>query len=819
MHSERKSMSGQPEQHVNEGCCKFCGARLSLVKRMSRQEFCSNDHRDEYNRADGGAALGRLQETARPRPSTAPGSSPAKVEAEKPAAGKPTGSILGLSAPVPRPEPPPLRAASPARREPAASNPPPVAVRTAAPPPAAAPPLPPQAAPPAQTMALARTKQRPKQAARPGQFDPALSRLMEAAGGMQEAPAARAPMRFGPERFAMPPAEPEPEFVQPVRAESPSVPVPAPVVSSAPPAAPPPVQVAPTPAAPPVQAAPTPAAPPVPVPPQRPVAPAAPSVSRSLATPVASSTPAESRAPVTPATPVAPAASKAARVEPEEEPMMVERRGARPPASFVLTGQLAYGSRTPRREETEAWEPIVLTPTALPELKVEEEELGSLKIDGESVPGAVGQLRAVAGDLMTILVVRAAPSLLPGLMELPHGPAVEPNDWQAFRDWVRELRRQQDGPDAAEAVEMPAIEPRAIAGTIVQALFGADRFWPNPKTYVVYPTRELVRRTLLQHADLPTHQDTVPLLVNRQYEAAHRRIMADWNPTDGESSIPQAGAVPSEVAPRVSAPDLHNSSSQPAAVQAPSVLPQTGLASSLNAYAASNPSAGASSGDSRPQVASLPGTAQQMGERVHGTGPIYPGRNPGGSQMLPGPSGAISEGLSGGFTGSLSRGIVLPRFGFRMASDESRPLVVLHRQPPTAKMVTLPLEPADRPAGPAPAPPMVAADIQPEIRHAPSGRPAGRLNVSLRLQTMVALSGSEQDSDSPLRGDEEAMIWSWLNSPPAPAVPAARLGVRHARVPVLRTAARLTGADRAGEFFLSPTPVDFTATVDQWSAL
>jgi len=29
----------------------------------------------------------------------------------------------------------------------------------------------------------------------------------------------------------------------------------------------------------------------------------------------------------------------------------------------------------------------------------------------------------------------------------------------------------------------------------------------------------------------------------------------------------------------------------------------------------------------------------------------------------------------------------------------------------------------------------------------------------------------------------------------------------------------LAGADRATEFFLSPSPVEFTATVDQWSAL
>jgi len=152
------------------------------------------------------------------------------------------------------------------------------------------------------------------------------------------------------------------------------------------------------------------------------------------------------------------------------------------------------------------------------------------------------------------------------------------------------------------------------------------------------------------------------------------------------------------------------------------------------------------------------------------------------------------------------------------AALESRPLVVLHRQPPVARMVTLDLEPADRIAGPAPAPPMVAADTQPEIRHTPSGRPSGRLDVSLRLQTMVGLTGNERDSNSPLRGDAESMTWNWL-ALPAPSIPVVNTRLRPARVPVQRTAVWLAGADRATEFFLSPSPVEFTATVDQWSAL
>lgn len=574
---------------------------------------------------------------------------------------------------------------------------------------------------------------------------------MEAAGSMQEAPAARAPMRFGPERFAAP-QEPEPDFVLPASVASATPSAPAPSPSTPVTAAPPPPDVP--------------------------------------------------------------------RPEPEEETVTVERRGARPPATFVLTGQLAFGSRSPRQDAPGDWEPLALTSTALPELKLEEAEACSLKIDGERVPGTVGQLRAVAGDLMTILVVRAAPSLLPGLMELPQGPGVETNDWDAFRLWVRDRIREQDDPDPAGEVELPEIEPRSMRGAFVQALFGADRFWPNPKTYVVYPTRELVRRPLLQHADLPTGQDTVPLLVNRQYEAAHRRIMAEWSPTEGDSTIPSAGAIPPAVTPRAGAPDLHNATTQPTSMQALSVLPQTGLAPNPDLDLSAGPPAATPSRVSKPNAPTLPSPPQQVGERVAATGTHAPHPTTAASHQVqfPSVSGVISDNYSGGFTGGLSSGLVLPRFSLRTDSGDSRPLVVLHRQPPTAKMVTLDLEPADRAAGPAPAPPMMAADIQPEIRQTPSGRPSGRLDVSLRLQRMVGLTGNERDSNSPLRGDEGSMAWTWLDSP-APSVPPASLGVRRARVPVLRTAVRLAGADRATELFLSPTPVDFTATVDQWSAL
>lgn len=617
-------------------------------------------------------------------------------------------------------------------------------------------------------MALARTKMRLKPAGRTGQSDPALSRLMEARSTAQQAPVARAPMRFGPERFAAPP-EPEPDFAVPSSRSSAKPPATVAAKTDAPPA----------------------------------------TVAAKTSAPLASTAPPQTA----PAPPPA---------EPEEEMVTVERRGARPPASFVLTGQRSFGPRTPIHQEFGDWEPVVLTSLVVPALKLDETEAGSLKLNGEQVPGSVDQLRSVAGDLMTILVVRATPSLLPGLMELPRGPQVEPNDWKAFRDWVRQRIREQDGPDPAGLVEFPEIELVPTSGSFVQALFGADHFWPNPKTYIVYPTRELVRRPLLQHADLPEGEDTVPLLVSRQYEAVHRRIIAEWSPVEVESPTPSAGTFPAAAAPRASAPEPQNATTQAASVQAPSVVPQTRLAAGPPLDSMPGMPAEAPSHIAKPHAPTLPSLTHQVqvGERVTSSDTNHSGQNFGVSQQvqLPSASDGYLSGYSGGSTGSFSSGIVLPRFGVMTAALESRPLVVLHRQPPVARMVTLDLEPADRIAGPAPAPPMVAADTQPEIRHTPSGRPSGRLDVSLRLQTMVGLTGNERDSNSPLRGDAESMTWNWL-ALPAPSIPVVNTRLRPARVPVQRTAVWLAGADRATEFFLSPSPVEFTATVDQWSAL
>ncbi|MBK7931157.1 MAG: hypothetical protein IPJ98_27875 [Bryobacterales bacterium] len=643
-------------------------------------------------------------------------------------------------------------------------------------------------------MALARTKPRPASSSKSAPLDPALGRLMES-NTPQQPPVARAPMRFSPGRMAPPPE------------------VEAPVVRTAPP-------------------------------PQQPTEP--PPQPAAFPAPAAFS--AEPRK--GPAAEPAPIESN----EPVVEAITVERRGARPPASFVTTGQCAYGSRSPLHCDSYAWESVLLTPTALPAPVLFEETIGMLKIDGERIPGTVDQVRPIAGDLMTILVVRATPALLPGIMEFPASARVEPNDWQAFAEYVRQLRREQDGPDPAWLVDLPELTPPALEGSFVQALFGADRFWPNAKTYIVYPSRELVRRPLLQHANLPVEQDTVPLLVSRTYEAAHRRVLAEWSPAEGETSIPAAGAVPNEVEATPGDSAVQDSASQPTAMQAPSVLPQSGLTPttplalpeplSARPTTLSTPSTPAPPAHHTP---ALPGAPRPAAAHLASSGPAaFPSRDshsapvfsysPGAPSVPPyfsdpaasptagagvalrGHSTTLASGGEQVFLGGFAGSVVLPRFGMRLATSESRPLVVLHRQPPVARLVSLNLEPADRDATPAPAPPLVHDTIQPEIRQAPSGRPAGRLPVSLRLHTLLALDGSELDAHSPLRAADDCQNFSWLEAP-RPAAPSATLTIRRARVPVPQTAVRLAGANRAAELFLSPSPVEFAATVDQWSAL
>lgn len=739
---------------------------------MSRQEFCGSDHRDEFYRSHGDAALGRLQEAGKPKPASVPG-----------LGAKPAGSILGLSQPPPpanplphsvQPEAAPL--AAPVREAPLPAQEPP-AGKSPANPRAATPPA---GTPPVTSMALARTRQRPA-AARNANPDAALNRLMEASP-VQSPPVARAPMRFNTRMMA---AQDEPETI-PAPATQPLVPERETVER----------ETLVREAAPPDSAT---AKAPRPIPAASPLAPHA-------ATPEAQAT----AAPATGATP------QAAAPEPEGETVMVERRGARPPASFVLTGQLAHGPRTPRQEQDVELEQVNGSQLALPVSKLDAGIGGMLKIDGARIPGTVDQVRPVAGDLMTILVVRATPSLLPGMMETPRVPAVEPHDWQAFAQWVRQRIREQDGPDPAWLAEMAGPGSRDCESHFVQALFGSDRFWPNPKTYIVYPTRELVRRPLLQHANLPVEQDTVPLLVSRAHEAAHRRVMAEWNPGETDAPAPHAGAMPPPVAPKPGGPAAGQSPSQPAGIQGPAPLPQANRFPAPSRVAAAPPDM--ASGPSMSPV--LPASGAARGAGLGGS-LARSGLTPD-TGSLPGYVLGHQPGYEGGgiyATGSgFAGGIVLPRFGMRMVTAESRPLVVLHRQPPVARMVTLDVDAADRPAALAPAPPLAHDAMQPEIRQAPSGRAVGRLGVSLRLHSLMELEGNERDCGFPLRADEENMTLCGTGAP-LPAVPSAAVRIRRAHVPVLRTAVRLSGADRAAELFFAPAPAEFVATVDQWSGL
>lgn len=499
----------------------------------------------------------------------------------------------------------------------------------------------------------------------------------------------------------------------------------------------------------------------------------------------------------------------------------MERRGARPPASFVLTGQLAHGPRSPRHEQDVDLEPLGGAQLALPASKLDAGAGGMLKIDGARIPGTVDQVRPVAGDLMTILVVRATPSLLPGMMEAPTGPSIEPHDWREFAELVRQRIREQDGPDPAWLAEMDGPGARDCESRFVQALFGSDRFWPNPKTYIVYPTRELVRRPLLQHADLPVEQDTVPLLVSRAHEAAHRRVMAEWNPGETEPLAPHAGAAPpplapSPLAPKPGAPVTRQNAAEPVGIQGPAPLPRTDRFAAPPRVAAAPSDAAVSP----PPSPVLPGSGVARGARPGG-GLAAPGLTPD-SVPLPGYVLGPQTGYQGGGTyaagSGFTGGIVLPRFGMRMVTAESRPLVVLHRQPPVARMVTLEVEAADRPAALAPAPPLMHDATQPEIRQAPSGRAVGRLRVSLRLTSLLALDGNERDCGFPLRADEESLTLC-AAAAPVLAMPSQPVRIRRAHVPVLRTAVRLKGADRTAELFFAPAPAEFVATVDQWSGL
>lgn len=51
-------------EESDETRCRYCGSKLSLLQRLSRQEFCSPEHRAEYQKEQESLALARLQQSS-----------------------------------------------------------------------------------------------------------------------------------------------------------------------------------------------------------------------------------------------------------------------------------------------------------------------------------------------------------------------------------------------------------------------------------------------------------------------------------------------------------------------------------------------------------------------------------------------------------------------------------------------------------------------------------------------------------------------------------------------------------------------------------
>ncbi|MEZ5399331.1 MAG: hypothetical protein R2729_06650 [Bryobacteraceae bacterium] len=93
-------------ENRDETRCRYCGGKLSLLQRISRQEFCSPEHRQAFQREQEELALARLQMALEPK--TAPPLTPAEGEPvveEVPEAAPGTGFAEPEPEPEPAPEP------------------------------------------------------------------------------------------------------------------------------------------------------------------------------------------------------------------------------------------------------------------------------------------------------------------------------------------------------------------------------------------------------------------------------------------------------------------------------------------------------------------------------------------------------------------------------------------------------------------------------------------------------------------------------------------------------------------------------------------
>jgi hypothetical protein len=161
------------------------------------------------------------------------------------------------------------------------------------------------------------------------------------------------------------------------------------------------------------------------------------------------------------------------------------------------------------------------------------------------------------------------------------------------------------------------------------------------------------------------------------------------------------------------------------------------------------------------------------------------------------------------FLGSFAASVVLPASA--CTSHLRAVLVVLHRQPPVARLVSL-----ARTGGPMPRRPGPAAGP----RHDSAGNPPGPQRTPPRPAARLAAPAhpacARRPESTPTRcAPPRLPALSRLRNAPS----AAFGHPHHSPRPRARpTAVRLAGANRAANFLVA-VPVEFAATVDQWSAL
>lgn len=766
-------MSVQKGDNREDGRCKFCGSKLSLVKRMRKEEFCSPEHRDDFILLNGDVAMQRLTQASEPAEPWKPqsrGGKPAPVS-EPESSG---------SAPVP---PAPPRGKSAAK---------PLAL-----------PLPETESKPA--------KQKPGASAA---ADPALARLLESAA----------------------PPPPRPSLLDAARGKA------------AEPPAPPPD------------------------PPQaRLTAPASPAAVDAPAE-TARVRPAEA-APEPSAPEPVPASASLSVDEDEEIEVVVEARKTmqRPPAGFLLNGWCAAGPRSPRPEETGAEEFLALAAPAYPGVDPEAADFAGLKMNGE-MAGLVDQAHPAAGDLMTILAVRAKPISFGVKAALPPAPSAEPENWEAFAQYAERRAKEEAGPAEAGFVEFTGVPARGMVAEPVSALFGGDRTWPDWRAFLIRPRTQLARRPAGEGVEPPLGRPTTVLMVSAAAESARRRIF---------SALTPAGAPMAPAAPRTAIPQ--SAPPQPAPVQplpvsfrstfdarpresfaqpaAPSAAPAAGVPSPWKRGAqpppgdAHSPSALHQPPAAGPLPLSPAGRSFGFGFSPRTDAPRGPAASvgpapapatppPPAGQPAFGPAGPIvalalhrippaAPPVAFEFELADTRRVIsrvypepapaeapAARFDATPGLNGARPLSgpLSHRQPDRAAPVPHPLYPADRPAAPAPAPAI--------CWEAPAGAPpcsAARAlpppAASLLLQSPVGLQAMITDclATLPPRGSDP----SGFEYPAARASAAAStpLRPRAARLPYTAIALRLAGEDRPAEPSLTPYSVEFAATADQWSVL